>query len=259
MEPTSTQPATYVYGIAPADPFLNGHLLLTVPGIGGAAPARTIVLGDLVAVVSDVPGLDLDLTRENLLAHQQVLDEVLRRSDILPFSFGTVADSDEEVRDVLLSGGFDALHEQLKYVHGCVELELKAFWIEDRLFAEIAQENDEVRLLRDRIAGAPNDDTSAEKLALGQLTEAEIELKSAWEADGILEVLDFHAVELLVNANLKETMLLNVACLVEREREEEFDGVVESLAKAHAARFTFNYVGPLPPYSFTTLGIEAEG
>lgn len=252
------QPATYVYGVAPAAPFRDGHPPLRVSGIGGGSSVRTIVLGDLAAVVSDVPGVDIGLRRENLLDHQRVLEEVLRRSDVLPFSFGTVAGSDEEVRDVLLRDGYDALLEQLDYVRGCVELEVKIFWEQQRLFLEIAQENDEVRALRDAIAEMP-DATSAEKLTLGQLTEAEIEIKSAWEADGVLDILEQHAVDLLVSPNMNDTMLLNAAFLVEREREEEFDGAVFGLAEAQAGRLIFNYVGPLPPYSFINLAFEGEG
>ena len=257
MNTLVSQPATYVYGVAPAEPFREGHPPLRVPGIGGRSSVRTIVLGDLAAVVSDVPGVDIGLRRENLLDHQRVLEEVLRRSDVLPFSFGTVAGSDEEVRDVLLRDGYDSLQEQLGYVHGCVELEVKVFWEQQRLFLEIAQENDEVRALRDAIAGNP-DITSVEKLTLGQLTEAEIEIKSAWEADGVLDILEQHAVDLLVSPNMNDTMLLNAAFLVEREREEEFDGAVFGLAEAQAGRLIFNYVGPLPPYSFINLAFEGE-
>ena len=103
MDSTSSRPATYVYGVALAEPLQDGHPPLGVPGIGGRGdPVRTIVVRDLAAVVSDVPGLRIDLKRENLLDHQRVLEEVLRRSDVLPFSFGTVADSDDEIREVLL-------------------------------------------------------------------------------------------------------------------------------------------------------------
>src|SRR5512142_767175 len=116
MDPISSQAATYVYGVAPAEPFRTGSPPLRAPGIGGrGAPVRTIAFRDLVAVVSDVPGLHFDLTRENLLGHQLVLDEVLKRSDVLPFSFGTVAAGDDEVLGLLLQDGFDALHEQLEY------------------------------------------------------------------------------------------------------------------------------------------------
>jgi hypothetical protein len=260
MDRTSSRPATYVYGVALAEPFQNGHPPLRVPGIGGRGdPVRTIVHRDLAAVVSDVPGLRIDLRRENLLDHQRVLEEVLRRSDVLPFSFGTVATSDEEVREVLLRDGAEALREQLEYVRGCIELEVKVFWERERLFAEIAQENDEVRALRDRILLMPDETDSVDKITLGQLTEAEIEQKSTWESDGVLDVLDPIAVEGLVSANLSDTMLLNAAFLVERAREAEFDDAVGALAEAHAGRLIFNYVGPLPPYSFINLAFDADG
>src|SRR5215216_3776838 len=120
MGPLSSHAATYIYGVAPAAPFETGGPPLRVSGIGGrGAQVRTVALGDLVAVVSDVPGLKIDLSRENLLDHQKVLEEVLSRTDVLPLTFGTVADSDEEVREVLLRGGYDALQEQLDYVRGC--------------------------------------------------------------------------------------------------------------------------------------------
>ena len=155
--------------------------------------------------------------------------------------------------------GYDALCEQLQYVHGCVELEVKAFWERDRLFAEIAEENGEVRTLRDTIPLLPDDEAAMERITLGQLTEAEIQLKSTWEADEVLEVLEPIAVEVLVSPNLTDIMLLNGAFLVERAREEEFDRAVAALAAARTGRLIFNYVGPLPPYSFINLAFGSEG
>ena len=260
MNTIASRPATYVYGVALAEPFETGYPPLGVPGIGGpGAPVRTIALEELVAVVSDVPGLRIDLKRENLLGHQRVLEEVLRRSDVLPFSFGTVATNDEEVREVLLREGYDALREQLDYVRGCIELEVKVFWERERLFAEVAEENDEVRELRDALFLNPDDADSVDKIALGQLTEQEIERKSTWEADRVLAALDPIAVEGLVSANLSDTMLLNAAFLVERAREAEFDRTIATLAAERAGRMTFNYVGPLPPYSFINLAFDGEG
>jgi hypothetical protein len=260
MEQMMSHPVTYVYGVASAEQFLNGHPPLRVPGIGGlGVPVRTIAFEDLVAVVSDVPGSRFDLTRENLLEHQRVLDEVLRRSDVLPFSFGTVAGNDDEVREMLLREGFDALHAQLESVRGCVELEVKAFWEQESLFAEIAQENEEVRALRDSIPGLPEDEAAVARINLGQLTEAEIELKSSWEADAVLEILEPISAEVLVTTNLSDMMLLNAAFLVERAREREFDDAMEALAAARADRLVFSYVGPIPPYSFINLAFGAEG
>jgi hypothetical protein len=259
MNAISIQPATYVYGVALAEPFGTGGPQLRAPGIGGQSAVRTIVLGDLAALVSDLPGIDIDLRRENLLDHQRVLDEALRRSDVLPFSFGTVAGSDEEVRDLLLRDGYDALRDQMEYIRGRIELQVKVFWEQERLFAEIAHENEEIRAMRDMISELPDDLAAAEKITLGQLTEAEIEAKSEWEADGVLDILEQHAVDILVSANMGDTMLLNAAFLVERDQEEEFDGAVYGLGAAQAGRLIFNYVGPLPPYSFINLAFGAEG
>lgn len=259
MDATSSPSATYVYGVVLAEPFDTRHPPLGVTGIGGHGDAvRTIVHRELAAVVSDVPGLRVDLRRENLLDHQRVLEEVLRRTDVLPFSFGTVAASDDEVRDVLLHDGYDMLCEQLEYTRHCVELEIKVFWERERLFSEIAQENDEVRALRDLIPALPDDEAAVESIELGQLTEREIELKSSWEADAVLDALDPIAVDVLVSPNLTDTMVLNAACLVERAREAEFDGAVASLAAARAGRMVFHYVGPLPPYSFINLAFAAK-
>jgi hypothetical protein len=260
MSTTASRPATYVYGVALAEPFDPGHPPLGVPGIGGGgAPVRTITIQDLVAVVSDVPALRMDLKRENLLGHQRVLEEVLHRSDVLPFSFGTVATSDDEVREVLLRTGYEVLCGQLEYVRGCVELELKVFWERECLFAEIAEENEEVRELRDRLLLLPGESDSIDRITLGQLIEAEMERKSAWEAERMLDALDPIAVDGLVSATLKDTMLLNAAFLVERAREGEFDRAVSALAEARAGRMLCSYVGPLPPYSFINLAFEAEG
>ena len=260
MDTTVSQAATYVYGVASAAGFHHGHPAVGVPGIGGlGAPVRTIEFEDLVAVVSDVPTSRFDLTRENLVEHQRVLEAVLSRSDVLPFSFGTVAGNDDEVRELLLRGGFDALHEQLDYVRGCVELEVKAAWEPDRLFNEIAEENEEVRALRDAIPELADEDAAVARITLGQLTEADIELKSSWESDALLDVLEPIAAEVLVSPNLTETMVLNAAFLVERSREAQFDRAVEAVAQANAQRLVFSYVGPLPPYSFINLAFATEG
>jgi hypothetical protein len=260
MDPTTSQMATYVYGVAPAEHFQNGHPPVGAPGMGGrGAPVRTVEFQDLVAVVSDVPGFRFDLTRENLLEHQRVLDEVLSRSDVLPFSFGTVAGSDDEVRELLLERGFEALHEQMEHVRGCVELEVKVLWQQDRLFAEIAQENEEVRLLRDAIPRLPESEAAGAKLTLGQLTEAAMQRKSSWEAGRLLDILEPHVVDVVVSQNLSDTMLLNAAFLVERAREGDFDDAVFGLGEAQRARLLINYVGPLPPYSFINLAFDAAG
>jgi len=213
----------------------------------------------LVAVVSDSAAARVDITRENVMGHQHVLDEVLRRADVLPASFGTVAGSDEEVREKLLRRESVELRDQLEYVHGRVEVGLKVLWDRERLFAEIAAENDQIRALRDSIAGQSPDASYFDRIALGQLTEAAVRVKSRQEADTLLEALESLAVEARLHEDLDDTMLLNASFLVDRARVQEFDARVAGLGERQAGRLVFRLVGSLPPYSFVNLRVTWEG
>ena len=249
---------TYIYCVARAQPFeKNGSSLLATPGLGGQK-VRLVPYDDLAAVVSDAPQDDYNVTRENLLAHQRVITQAMTRSDVLPVAFGTVAESDQQVQEQLLRGAADDLHRALEEVQGCVELELKVLWNEERLFAEIVAENEDIRALRDSLAGQPPEATQYERIQLGQLVAAEIQRKSEAEAAALLEALEPLAVATRVNENQTDMMLLNAAFLVDRSQEQAFDAQVQALGAAQAGRLIFQYVGPLPPYNFVDLRVRWE-
>ncbi|MDQ3856223.1 MAG: GvpL/GvpF family gas vesicle protein [Chloroflexota bacterium] len=248
---------TYVYGVVPSLSFNDGDQPISAPAVGDpSAPVRTVVYEDLAAVVSDFPGGRCDINRENLLAHQRVLEEVTQRSDVLPVSFGTVAASDADVRDKLLRRGLEDLRAHLEYLRGRVELELKVLWNRDALFAEIAAEHDDIRALRDALAGRPPDSAYHERIRLGELTAAAIGDKSEAEAGAILDALEPLAVDTVLNRNLSDMMVLNVSFLVERALQDEFDARVQQIGIAQEGRLTFQYVGPLPAYNFVNLNVE---
>jgi Gas vesicle synthesis protein GvpL/GvpF len=256
--PTSTT-GTYIFCVARAQPFEQGSSPFTAPGIGGRDKAvRLLTYNDLAVVVSDAPQDGYDVTRENLLAHQRVITQAMTRSDVLPVSFGTVAESDQQVQEQLLHGAADDLHQALEDVQGCIELELKVLWNEERLFAEIMAENDDIRALRDSLAGRPPEATQYERIQLGERVAAALQRKSEAEAAWLLDALAQLAVETRVNDNLGDMMLLNAAFLVDKSQEQAFDAQVQALGEAQAGRQIFQYVGPLPPYNFVDLRLQWE-
>jgi Gas vesicle synthesis protein GvpL/GvpF len=250
---------TYIYCVAHAQPFEKGGSPFSTPGIGGRDKAvRIVTYDDLAAVVSDAPQDDYAVTRENLLAHQRVITQAMTRSAVLPVAFGTVAQSDQEVQEQLLYGAADELHRALAEVRGCIELELKVLWNEGRLFAEIVAENDDIRALRDSLAGQPPEATQYERIQLDELVAAAIQRKSEVEAASLLDALEPLAAETRVNENQTDMMLLNAAFLVDKSQEQAFDARVQALGEAQAGRQIFQYVGPLPPYSFVDLRLQWE-
>src|ERR671939_1288097 len=114
---------TYIYCVARAQPFENDNPPFATAGIGGHDQVRILTCDDLAAVVSDASQDQYAISRENLLAHQRVVTQVMTRSDVLPVAFGTVADSDQQVQAQLLKREVDDLHQALDYVGGRIELD----------------------------------------------------------------------------------------------------------------------------------------
>ena len=253
----ATGTGTYIYAIVPAEAFQGGDQQLTAKGLGESdGRVRILQQGDLAAIVSDVPLMQYDVTEENLTAHQRVLDEVMERSDVLPVSFGIVATNDEEIKQVLLEAQSEALHQSLDYVKGRVELTLQVLWNQDQLFREIAEENQEIQQLRDAIAGQPVEATYNERVRLGELVAASVQQKTEQEANSILQALQPLAVETKLNENMTDTMLLNAAFLVDKDKIAEMDDKVGQVSQSQSDRMIFRYVGPLPAYDFVNVRVS---
>jgi gas vesicle protein GvpL/GvpF len=250
---------TYLYCITPASPLTGArrHLPARSRGQGGAE-VRIVACDDLAAVVSDAPAGCCEVSRENLLAHERVIEDVLSRTDVLPARFGTVAESDTAICERLLRRQRDDLCAELARVRGCVELTLMALWERDRLFAEIVGEDDQIRALRDEIAALPDAASYFQRITLGQLTDAAIHERREREADTLLAAIEPHARETRQNRNFTDMMILNVALLVPREHVSAFDTLVSALRQEYAGRLVFRYAGPLPPYNFVAIAPSEE-
>lgn len=248
---------TYLYGIGFADAFRH-RLPLATPGVGGqSAVVRAVDYGKLAALVSDAPASQCEITRDNLIAHQRVLEEAMQYSDIVPFAFGTVADNDRVVARELLRARFDELQDTLTSLHGRRQYTLRVFWNRERLFAEILAENEEIRGLRQAIGGQPDNATYFERIRIGELTASMIGLKTDQEADRILEALEPLADDTRTDTNPTDMMVVNAAFLVAKEHEPALDNRIEQLADEQADRLAFRYIGPMPPYSF--VGLAGSG
>ncbi|TAK29833.1 MAG: GvpL/GvpF family gas vesicle protein [Chloroflexota bacterium] len=248
---------TYIYCIARAEPFADSAAPILAKSIGGPGyPVYTVRFMDLVAIVSDSPAARYDVGRQNTLAHQRVIEEVMSRSEVLPVRFNTIAKSQQQIQDRLLKRKFGELHYLLRHVRGRAELGLKVFWNRERLFADIASESAQIRALRDTIAGKSPEETHYQRIQLGQLIEETIIRKRDEDADAIVQVLRPLAFETKVNKILTDMMVLNAAFLVAENNGQAFDAKVNELDDTQQGRLILKYVGPLPPYNFVNVVVH---
>lgn len=236
-----------------------------VYGIVGAstpAPNRTgigdakleLVPGDgTAALVSELPREPLRMGREELLRHAQVLEDVLARGTVLPMRFGVVLEDDESIRRELLDAHADELRSQLEQLEGKVEARIRAMYEEEPLMREIVRDNAEIRRLRDSMRGQPEDATYYARIELGELVSEAIDHKRRIDAEQILDALAPRALAVEVAELSHERSVIDVSFLVERTRLEDFDQMVEQVAKERVNRIRIRYTGPLPPHSFVEL------
>jgi hypothetical protein len=238
---------------------------LKTRGIGENDTAiYTVPFEDLAFVGSDCADVHYDATRENTVCHQKVIEEVMDRGfSPLPVRFGTIATAshvsttEERIRKVLKRrfGEFEGL---LGDMEDKVEVGLKVFWKKARLFDDVVSEYRQVRMLRDRIASRPSSGLAwrDERIQLGTMVDNAVGDKRNREAPLLVRPLHPIAYDYKTNKIMTDTMVLNGAFLVYKERLGEFDSAVNELDERYGDRMKFNYVGCLPPFNFIEIVIR---
>jgi len=263
--------ATYVYAIIPtpdvpirpdpvtADGRIHPHLF----DVAGVDPDHDQVYcvphNDIAAVISASPltdyrGLNRREAAVYLVAHQRVVERVMRDSAVLPVKFGTILPGKAAVHR-LLAQGETLFHTALAKFAGLTQMEVVVLWKLQDIFQEIGQQELVVRL-KAQIAGRPPEETMAERVMLGQMVHALLEQRRSTLRDQLLPPLQEGALDSVFNPPMDDSMVVNIALLVDQEGRQALDRRLELLDQEHDGRLLFRCVGPLPPYSFASVGVQ---
>ena len=141
---------------------------------------------DIAAVISDSPTIDYksfikDVVARYLLAHQSIIEQVMKHHTIIPFKFGTTAESNEEIKTIM-SQGYPKFTGALKEMQGKIELDVMALWNKDKIFQDIAEEL-EVKKFKEAITQSPSDQ---DRIKLGELVAASLDKRREECAQEIL-------------------------------------------------------------------------
>ncbi|MBI2562354.1 MAG: GvpL/GvpF family gas vesicle protein [candidate division NC10 bacterium] len=238
----------------------NGMALdLRLTGLDGRQ-ASAIRHRDIAAVMGPVPmrayrAMKREEVIPYLFAHQAVIEKILAERTVVPVKFGTTARDEEEVRTIL-EKGYPQLRAALEAMGGKIELDVVALWRDlDSLLREIGEE-DEIRRAKAAIATRSSEETREERVRIGQMVKARLDRRREEAAAEIVEALEGLVLDMCPHAVADDWMILNTAVLVERSREGEVGQALHGLNGRYAERVDFRCVGPLPPYSFSTVEIQ---
>lgn len=244
----------YVYGIVQS----REQMTFGKIGIGGMGETvYTISYQDIAAVVSKAAVAIFDPTRENALAHEHVIETVMKTHTIIPMSFGTVFRTDDDIREVLKSI-YASLKDVLNQMADKLEFGLKVNWDRDQIIEELKQNDEEIRRFHSEIVRKQLQSTYFARMQLGRMIDKALAERATVYVRDIYEALRGVCVASRDNQPIGDKMIMNAAFLVDRNREGEFDNVVNKIAKKYGKRLKFKYTGPWPPYNFVNIRLKLE-
>jgi len=247
----ATKVCNYIYAIV-THPQANGRY--GPIGVEGGE-VYLVSEGPLAAVVSDVPGEKIRPERRHLAAHHGVHKQLMAHGNMLPMSFGTMADGLNAIRRILRMNQA-AFLEQLRRVEGKAEMSLRAVWDVTDIFGYFVLIHPELRSLRDELFGGAREPSQDGKIELGRLFDRILKEDRAACTQRVLEVLAPRCSEIKETPPRTEREVMNLACLVARDGMKGFEEGVFEAAKPFDDNYSFDYTGPWPPYNFADVSLQ---
>lgn len=257
----------YIYCIIDADEEREFGPL----GIGGRGDeVYTLCYRDIAAVISSSPVMKYPINRENTIAQQTVMEEVMKDHTILPVRFSTIAENkvkrgivvatgEQRIMSQVLESRYGEFKDLLAEMSDKRELGVKGIWTDmETIFAEIVKENQQIALLNKQILRRPPSGSQDGRVKLGEMVMRALEEKKAREGERIIGILRKLSADFRQNKNFGDKMFMNAAFLVPTHREQEFDNAVSELSEVYDGRVKFKYVGPVPPCNFVEIVITWE-
>ena len=239
----------YLYGITVA----QDAAPVEVPGIENAE-VEQLLEGSLAAIVTRVTTEKIRPQRSNLAAHHHVLRDLTERQPILPAAFGTIAGSEEQLREVLRQN-HDALIEQLERLRGKVEMGLGVYWETPNIFEFFVATHRELEQMRDRLFRPGKKPAFDEKLEMGKLFESLLRDSRQRHTQKMIEALSPYCVEIRTLDPGEEKMIMKLACLVEVSRRPQWEEGIEVVASHFDNHYCFKYTGPWAPHNFADVDL----
>lgn len=206
-------------------------------------------------VVSCVNGEVLP-DRQNLLAHQKTISEVMKFYTVIPMSFGNVFNSEEDVLLIMkhLNKELESVFSQLA---NRIEVGLKVIAKQEWIDQEIKQ----VPLLnewKNSNKDITNPALFYDKIQLGDHAQKFVKHLEQKVENEIYKPLVQLSDAGRLNSIIPGKTVLNAAFLVDRDNELAFDERVNQLYEQWKDKAEFKYSGPWPAYNFVNIRLRIE-
>ncbi len=219
-------------------------------------PIYTIAHRGMAAVVSDLESDRIRPQRRNLAAHRAVLSGLMAVEEaVLPMRFGIIAANATEIKSLLASNR-EIFENQLKQIAGKLEMGVRVVLDVPNIFEYFVDAHPELKEARDRLFGGSSQPSQNDRIELGRRFERLREADRAAHCATVEEDLGPLCAAIKRGALREDREMVNLACLVGKDRRAQFEQAVFRAATHFDNNFAFDYNGPWPPHSFAEIAIK---
>jgi hypothetical protein len=212
----------YIYGI------IDGRFDKDVnaKGLGdGDDKVYFVPFKDVMAVVSNTPFIEYDPSEENTLAHEMVIQEILKQElTIAPMRFCTILKTRNDLMKLLHSAYLPFKRNILK-IRNKLEFDAKVFLDIEKLKAEVGNGKELLNKSKD--------------IAM----ELNVRLKKRAE-------------DMVLAEQITDDMIMNASFLIHKEKIKDFYDEVNKFDKLHTDKLKIRISGPTAPYNFVDMPIR---
>lgn len=219
-------------------------------------PTRLLVCGANGALVSPLAAPRAVASPAELLHHFEVLRRAVEIGPVLPFRFGVVLPDTAAVRR-LLERHARAFEAEFARLGDQVEASVAFFWSREEALRRLRAQGGTRRAL-DRLTRLTPARQQPVLVEMGRRVAAIVDTWRARAAPRLEAALRQVAAEVVFLEPVGVRMLLNAACLVERERVPELAAAVQGFAEAEG-NLQPRLRAPLPPFTFTRMVLSTSG
>lgn len=245
----------YIYAVVAQ----GAQQALTLKGLKGLddRPIYTIAYRGMAAVVSDLENHRVRPERRNLAAHRAVLSELMAVEEaVLPMRFGIIAANANEIKS-MLSSNREIFESQLKQIAGKLEMGVRVVWDVPNIVEYFVDTHPDLKEARDRLFSGSRQPSQNQRIELGRMFEGLHEASRLTHCATVEEELGPLCAAIKRGIPRDDREIMNLACLVGKDRRAEFEQGVFRAAAKFDNNFTFDFNGPWPPHAFAEIRITS--
>jgi len=174
---------------------------------------------------------------------------------ILPMKLGTIVRTKEDVLNIL-TNGHNLIITTLKKIEYLTEIDMVVTWDNfPETLKEISNHPD-IKAIKDDILKKTALLSQIDQVKAGMLVQKKLNEKNKTIELKILDTLSLFCLDVKIHEVMDDQMVTNSAFLINRNKKEKFEQVIDQLDEEFNSTLKFKIVGPLPFYSFYTLEVK---